>query len=1470
MKRRILSLLLALTMALTLFPATALAAEDLLPKEVTLVEEGGQLTEHNSGSQEPDFQEDAVASVGEQTYTSLSDAVSNAADGAVVTLLQNVSSGVISFNKDITIDLAGHTWTGTDQDYVFQVAGDYDVTIRGGSISGTSAHLGQITAGNVTLEGCTITITDCLFCQGGTVQLTDTDLTVTASNAFGLQVNDGTVTVDKDSTVTANGTDRAIGIFVKGTDNNASPVVNVYGTIRSYGSAIQGNGEDRSYPEINISGAKIETTKLALYLPQPGAVTITDSTISGYAGIGMKSGTLNIVDSEVKGTANDAVLGDEHSSTNGIATDGSAIVIDSYVGYAGEVNVTISGNSIIQSSYSTAIREIGNTAGQTNVVTLNISGGQILGAAGKDAVLVRDVTKETVSITGGTFSSEVPDEYMPAGYACVADDNGKYVVGEAQNGAMVVKPETGDSGEVSATLDGIYKGEDTTIEDNTSGSSESGGDTGVAADTGAVTVDLTTDGASGTGSASLTVTKTAAESLAAAPSLTVQTDVGSVKLDSEALDKMGDAKGNVVISIVEDETSVASFAASYTVEVKSGTTDLLPEGQANGEITITIPCPESLKDETELFVYYIKNSIPYQRMNATKTDDGQITFTTNHLSQYAVYSAEPNTDYEATVTGAAGVSTPYETLAAAINAAKDGDTVTLQKEVNLTDTLSINTSHSFALDLNDKTLSGRVNLLKGNLTIKNGTVKHEKGQALNVYGSKSDQAKYSVLKIEEDVTIEAAYGICIFPEYEGSTPKLYGYGIIVDVEGKINQGGIFVSGNLGNSSESSNKLSQSNNVPVVNVRSGAVVNNTSPDQGIAMNGYAVVNVYEGANIKGNEAIGVKRGQLNIYGGTFQAIGEKVDPVEANNNGTEKTGATISVTSTYNYAGKIEINITGGTFTSTNSAAFYVGHSQASDQPTSYQQGLSIDLEGGTFISPNGQTAVYVADAIEGDKEDYTKEIVSGGSFSSSVFEYVIDSLNAELKKSTGATPYSYYTDVEEALEYASAGDEVTDLSDPAGEPEPITAATVTYDDGGHGTAPARHNVTVGEKITLRDMEDADGYAFMGWSMGGNTYQPGDTFTVTAARTTFTAVWELKATPIEPVTDVGYLVEHYLEGRWGYELVETEFFMDKIGTTVTDQDKDYPGYRCNWLSSTFSGTLVKPESDSDVVILKLYYDKWSPSPTDDSDDDRYQLPTWDVIVADSDNGSVEVFPEAAKPSTTITITATPDRGYAVADVTVTDENGSDLTVTAGSRNQYSFRMPNCEVTVEVTFQAASGGAAGSDLTITAPAGWVNPYTDVAVTAWYYDAVGYVSANGLMGGTSATTFAPEGSMNRSMVWTVIARLAGQTISGANWAEDARTWAVAQGVSDGTNPGGSVTREELVTMLYRYAGSPAMNVPELALIGSYPDSVSVSDWAQNAFAWALSQGIIDGRDGKLAAGESVTRAEAATILARFHLAV
>lgn len=258
-------------------------------------------------------------------------------------------------------------------------------------------------------------------------------------------------------------------------------------------------------------------------------------------------------------------------------------------------------------------------------------------------------------------------------------------------------------------------------------------------------------------------------------------------------------------------------------------------------------------------------------------------------------------------------------------------------------------------------------------------------------------------------------------------------------------------------------------------------------------------------------------------------------------------------------------------------------------------------------------------------------------------------------------------------------------------------------------------------------------------------------------------------------------------------------------------------------------------------------------------------SYNVSVASATNGMVAVSPTAAPAGTLVTVTTTPDAGYQLASLTVTAVSGVQQTLTPLGNGKFTFTMPASSVTVAAVFQAE---AAAAPTEPTAPDGWVNPFTDVTTNAWYYDAVGYASANGLMGGTSATTFAPESPMNRAMVWTVIARLAGQTITGANWVEDTRTWAMAQGVSDGTNPDANVTREELVTMLYRYAGSPEMNVPELGLINGYPDSADISDWAQNAFAWALSTGIIDGRDGKLAAGDSVTRAEAATILARFHM--
>ena len=195
--------------------------------------------------------------------------------------------------------------------------------------------------------------------------------------------------------------------------------------------AVQGNGADKATSKINVyDGASVTSEKLVMYLPQICEVNISGGLVDGYCGVGIKSGTLNITGGTVRGHKNDADIGDQHSTTNGINYDGSAILIDSYIGYAGQVKVNISGDAVVESLYSTAIREIGNDASQTNMVALTVTGGTVKGASGKDAILVRETTRPTVSVSGGTFSSEVPADLCAKGYTSVKNADGTYTVAE--------------------------------------------------------------------------------------------------------------------------------------------------------------------------------------------------------------------------------------------------------------------------------------------------------------------------------------------------------------------------------------------------------------------------------------------------------------------------------------------------------------------------------------------------------------------------------------------------------------------------------------------------------------------------------------------------------------------------------------------------------------------------------------------------------------------------------------------------------------------------------------------------------------------------------------------------------------------------------------------------------------------------------------------------------------------------------
>lgn len=161
--------------------------------------------------------------------------------------------------------------------------------------------------------------------------------------------------------------------------------------------------------------------------------------------------------------------------------------------------------------------------------------------------------------------------------------------------------------------------------------------------------------------------------------------------------------------------------------------------------------------------------------------------------------------------------------------------------------------------------------------------------------------------------------------------------------------------------------------------------------------------------------------------------------------------------------------------------------------------------------------------------------------------------------------------------------------------------------------------------------------------------------------------------------------------------------------------------------------------------------------------------------------------------------------------------------------------------------------------------VDNFTDIDSDSWYYDAVSYVVDSGLFNGTADDEFSPNGSMTRAMVMTVLHRLSADTdySEGETWYEAGMNWSLANGISDGTNPSANVSRQELVTMLYRYANA---SVSETDL-SSFSDADSVASWASEAMSWAVSIGIITGKsDGILAPTAYATRSEVATIIMRF----
>ncbi len=750
----------------------------------------------------------------------------------------------------------------------------------------------------------------------------------------------------------------------------------------------------------------------------------------------------------------------------------------------------------------------------------------------------------------------------------------------------------------------------------------------------------------------------------------------------------------------------------------------------------------------------------------------------------------------------------YDTLANAINAANDGDTVTLVKSVTENTAIEIPEGKDITLDLGGYTLTmsgtntvydtvidspyndlaGTI-INNGGLTITNGTINTNSnlivsfgevnvessavleaggnvisnvGGELNTSGSLTTTGPYNAIETYGGTVNVTGGRISALYDGEnyndGSGLAIFNRGYNTDQTGgakvTISDG---VIESISYAASTNNARSRGSNLTITG---GTLTSHTTA---VYWPSYdtLVIGVEGAANgptitSTNGSAVEVCSGTLIVYGGTL-------------NGGTEMI-ASDSIPTDQNWVDAFRNN----TGSSGIGDAITIIASRASGYDSS---SLMVQINGGTFTSSQNYGVRYmdcnlsVTGANAGDKitQEVTVDIIdgefnghiaavdaefvkdedlgfiSGGNFSDPVDKEYLDGKNAELYSvSNPDTPYSYYTDVAAAQAAAQPGDVVTDLTDVAADAEDKTI-TINYGDGTTKTITTKEGATV----TLPAPE-RNGYTFGGWKYNNTVYKAGQVVTVSDDMA-FTAIW--------------YAID------------------------VPD--------------------------------------------------------TYPITVTDTANGSVDVSYSNASKGSVITVTVDPDEGFIVGSVSVTSEDGA-VEVTRVNSTTYSFVMPESAVTVSVNFVSGSAG-----------------FVDVPAGAWYSDAVAYVYANGLMQGTSAATFEPDAGLTRSMVWAVLARMDGETVSGTGWQSVARAWAVRSGVSDGTDPNGLITREQLVTMLWRFAGEPATD----ATLSGYSDAASVNAWATTAMAWAIDNGIITGvTDTTLVPQGTATRAQCAAILMRY----
>lgn len=298
----------------------------------------------------------------------------------------------------------------------------------------------------------------------------------------------------------------------------------------------------------------------------------------------------------------------------------------------------------------------------------------------------------------------------------------------------------------------------------------------------------------------------------------------------------------------------------------------------------------------------------------------------------------------------------------------------------------------------------------------------------------------------------------------------------------------------------------------------------------------------------------------------------------------------------------------------------------------------------------------------------------------------------------------------------------------------------------------------------------------------------------------------------------------------------------------------------------ANTTVKVTGDASPYTYEFTYTKPSSGSSGGSSSGKT---TYKVTTSAVNNGGVNASPSNAEKGAVITITLSPDKGYKLDKLTVTDGSGKTVSNVKKSDTVYTFTMPASAVNVSVSYVKATETPSETK------------FNDVSANDWFASAVDYVTGKGMMNGTADNTFSPKANTTRGMVVTVLYRLENQpstsaasftdVASGAYYA-NAVAWANANGIVSGYGsgkfgPNDKVTREQLAAILYRYAQYKKYDVSGANSLDGYTDVQSVSSYAVPALQWANAAGVVTGKSGsKLDPKGNATRAEVAAMLMRF----